>query len=214
MAKQERDDKAKVRFVFLEIEGGSAALQETVRSFAATLARQPPARTALPAAANGAGPTQAKAPRMPAEVDITPAVPPPQGSLFIEEEQIETETPVAPSRPKAQRAIPRPQVVPLDLTSGPVTLEAYCAEKQPDSDYKRYLVIAAWLKDFRNIPSVTMNEIFTCYRHLKWPVPPDPAQPLRDLKRKHNLFDKVEGKGAYAINHLGENDVAKMGASA
>jgi hypothetical protein len=58
---------------------------------------------------------------------------------------------------------------------------------------------------------VTMNEIFTCYRHMRWPIPADPTQPLRDLKRKQNLFNKAEGNGAYAINHLGTNEVAKMG---
>jgi hypothetical protein len=98
----------------------------------------------------------------------------------------------------------------LDLTSGDVPLEKYCESKNPDSDSKKYLVIAAWLKQQRGIAAVTADHVHTCYRHMGWHTPKDVLQPLRDMKRRNGWFNKGPERGEYAINHIGENEVAKM----
>jgi hypothetical protein len=72
----------------------------------------------------------------------------------------------------------------------------------PKSNHKRYLKIAAWLHDHRNIEAVTADHIYTCYRHLSWPIDIlDFAQPLRELK--HKQFFTTPERGKYAINQLG-----------
>ena len=87
-------------------------------------------------------------------------------------------------------------------------------QKKPDGDIKRYLVITYWLKKYRNIEEVTMDHAYTCYRHMGtgWQVPGDAAAPFRAMKGKHYGWMKAgSAKGAYVINHLGENEVGRMG---
>ncbi len=99
----------------------------------------------------------------------------------------------------------------MDLTTGSMPLEQFCQSKNPDSDNMKYLVIAFWLKKYRKITAITADHIHTCYRHIGWNTPRRPIQPLRDLKSRQQWMSKSEGVGEYAINHIGENEVSKMG---
>jgi|ERR1043166_700681 hypothetical protein len=111
------------------------------------------------------------------------------------------------------RSVKAPEVVEIDLTTGSMPLEEFCRQKgvrDDDPDSKRYIVVMVWLKEQRGIAAANPNHIYTCYRHMNWHTPRDPAQPLRDMKRKNGWINKAEGKGNYSINHLGENEVRKM----
>jgi hypothetical protein len=48
---------------------------------------------------------------------------------------------------------------------------------------------------------------------MGWFTPKDAPQPMRDLKRR-GWFSKGTGRGEYTINHVGMNEVLKMGAAA
>jgi hypothetical protein len=91
-------------------------------------------------------------------------------------------TPAAPKKKTARRVAPKPQVVnDLDTTSEP----ALSSLVDPKSNHRRYLMVAAWLHDHRQLPIITADHIYTCYRHLGWPTDIlDFAQPLRELKHK------------------------------
>ena len=91
---------------------------------------------------------------------------------LVEEAALEEEieaidvTPVAPKAKAPRKPASKPSVIPIDITSEP----PLSSLGDPKSNHKRYLKIAAWLHDHRGIEAVTANHIYTCYRHLGWPI--------------------------------------------
>ncbi|GAA0767975.1 hypothetical protein [Brevundimonas olei] len=121
------------------------------------------------------------------------------------------ETSPAPKSPRASK--PRkpttPEVIDLDLTSD-VSLASFADEHSSTSEPERYLVIAAWLKEHRDTPTVTTAHIYTCYRSLGWSVAiEDFGWPLRQLKK--DKYMASVSRGEFAINHLGIARVNKLG---
>jgi uncharacterized protein YjhX (UPF0386 family) len=112
---------------------------------------------------------------------------------------------------RAPRKIKPPEVMELDLTSEPAFAQ-FAGEKKPSTHLTRFLTVAAWFKEHRQVDAVTMNHVYTCYRHMKWPSDlQDFSQPLRDLKRQQLVGSKE--RGHYAINHLGLQQVEDLGKS-
>ncbi len=201
-----KEDKAKVKMtvIHFETESDNLTLQENIRAISHTLTRAPTSshRVILPATQLTSGNSSAEVVQEIEEQDA------------VEEDGLVS--PIASQAAKrkgAARQYPTPQAVDLDLTSGDMPLKKFFEEKSPDGDIKRYLAIAYWLRKYRNIEEVTMHHAYTCYRHMGtgWQVPPDAAAPLRAMKRKQYGWMRAGStKGAYAINHLGENEVEKM----
>jgi hypothetical protein len=107
-------------------------------------------------------------------------------------------TPAAPKKKAQRRVAAKPQPIEIDVDSDP-PLSSLGTFK---SNHKRYLAIAAWLHDHRNIEVIDERHIYTCYRLLGWPTDiADFAQPLRELKHKQ-YFESPE-TGKYAINQIG-----------
>jgi hypothetical protein len=107
-------------------------------------------------------------------------------------------TPAAPKKKAQRRVAPKPNIIPIDTDSEP-PLSSLGSFK---SNHKGYLAIAAWMHDHRNTPVVTQDEIYSCYRLLRWPTDIlDFAQPLRELK--HKQYFATPERGKYAINQVG-----------
>jgi hypothetical protein len=116
---------------------------------------------------------------------------------------------VTPPRPAVPRKFRTPKVIDVDLVSNP-SFESYAKEKNPISDLKKFLVVAAWFQEHRKLDLITVDHVYTCYRKVAWSTDiGDFSQPLRELKRRQ-LLDK-ESKGNYSINHLGLSEVDKLG---
>lgn len=202
MAKEDKG-KVKLTVIHFETESDNATLQENIRAISHTLTRAlTSTQRAIPTAAqliSGNGSTEAGQ-----EIDEQEAV----------EDELAPQITGSPAKKKsAARQYPTPQAIDLDLTSGDMPLQKFLEEKEPDGDIKRYLAIAYWLRKYRNLEDVTMHHAYTCYRHMGtgWQVPADAAAPLRAMKRKQYGWMKAGAiKGAYTINHLGENVVQKM----
>jgi hypothetical protein len=207
MARGHREDqgRVKVRIVEFELEGSNASIQESLRSLSSSLrttkgetvisippTRSVPAALEQPSSANGG---------FSDPIDTLLVQPAPENGRPKQN---------ADSKPRS-KIVRSPGVLELDLAAGPVPLEQFCHSKSPDSDPAKYLVIVFWLKKYLNLPSVTVDHIHTCYRHMGWNTPRIPVQPLRDLKSRRQWLNKGEGVGEYAINHIGENVVSKMG---
>jgi hypothetical protein len=113
------------------------------------------------------------------------------------------------SKPRAPRRISSPKVLSdIDLNSGDVPFEKFANEKGPKATLSRYLLVAYWFKKYRNLDEVTSNHVFTCYKKMSWGTDiRDFAQALRDNARQGRGEMK---KGAFAINHIGEDVVEKM----
>jgi hypothetical protein len=125
------------------------------------------------------------------------------------DDEVDAETPPVRSKPKGPRkAAATPNVLEIGLTTDP-SLASYAQKTNPKSHAKRFLVVAAWFKEHREIDAISVDHVYTCYRALKWPTNiNDFAQPLRDLKSGQFLTSPE--KGLYAINHLGIAEVEKL----
>ena len=197
---------ARIRLVILEAEAPDGdlsqitlAVQNALRSqdggsqsrrTITTIAHKSPAHNDIPNSADG---------------DLSEVV------EHAEDETAEGEAaPAAPRSSRTRRPPKTPNVIELDLTS-PVSFENFAREKNPPSDQKKFLVVAAWFKLHRQIDAITADHVYTCYRAIKWPSNiPDFGQPLRDLKARQ-LMLPGEKKGSYAINHLGLSEVDQLG---
>lgn len=114
------------------------------------------------------------------------------------------------SKPKGPRKVAAtPEVLDgIDWNAEP-SLASFAKKANPESDRKRYLVIAYWFKQHRNVNNISPAHIYTAYRHLKWPSSiSDFGSALRSLKFEQ-LMTSPE-RGLYAINHLGLSEVDAM----
>ena len=111
---------------------------------------------------------------------------------------LDEEEAVAKAPRKARKVMGKsPDVVDLDLTG----FVDFANEKTPKSRAERYLVIATWLKEQRNISAITADHVFTCYKAAKWPTNiPDFTATLRTLKHQKLMSQNEAG---FIINHLG-----------
>ncbi len=192
--------KSKMTVMMFQLEGGDETLREGIRTISQAMG-------------NLLGPTRITAPKpaitVPAlEVTDSPAAEiQPEASV----DSISEETQEAPKRPGPGAAKPRsPKILTLDLKSAKISLKEFCDLKGVgDNDTRRYLAIAFWLKENLNITAVTMDHAYTCYRFLGWQTPADASSPLRAMKQK-GWFDKGTERGAYVLNHVGENAVIEM----
>ena len=193
----------RIRFIMLEADGDAADLHQIAQAISqavrpTTVIQQvaaPPAMPALPANAplrsNGADP------------DLHP-------SVEIVDESITTSPPAARKSPAKKRKLRTPEILAdLDLTSGTVPFVQYFNEKNPGNHSKRYLVIAAWLKEYRQLDAISIDHIYTCYRMVNLNVVDDVGSILRGCKDR-GWFNHTDQPGWYAINHVGLNQVNSM----
>jgi hypothetical protein len=110
---------------------------------------------------------------------------------------------------RTPRQYAKPKVLNIDLTNGrTVPFVSFAKEKGQTADTKRYLMIAAWYHDYAQIPSITADHVYTCYRAMGWTLEAsNPNQPFFDIQR--------QGWGTYKakkfeINHIGISQVQKM----
>ncbi|MGD9587975.1 MAG: hypothetical protein AB7Q37_07205 [Pyrinomonadaceae bacterium] len=199
-----KEDKGKVKMtvIHFETESDNATLQANIHAIAQTLARAlapPPQRSVTQQLTGGNGAVQGEAVR-----------PDDSDGETIDAEIIFASSGSKPSRQRSTPSSRSPIVLDLDLTSGETSLQAFYDLKKPDTENKRYFVIAAWFKEHREIAEVTMDHIHTAYRFLKLNTPKDASHPLRNLKAQ-GWMKKGADKGGYAVNHIGENEVNDMG---
>jgi hypothetical protein len=191
--------KSKMTVMMFQLEGGDETLREGIRTISQAMGNVlNPTRLMLAKPAPTLTPPEAaEASDGQPELDLAP-----------ESGEEEARSSQRPSRPAKSRS---PIILTLDLKAGKVPLTTFCETKGVgDNDNRRYLAIAYWLKENLSIAAITMDHVHTCYRFLGWQTPADASSPLRRMKNS-GWFDKGTEKGAYAINHVGENEVMRMG---
>lgn len=205
MKNRDQNDKGSVQFTYVSfsVEGGSTAIQDGLRQIATALAARngaPAGRAALPAT------TRADShKRDGTEAQVPLALDPP---AVVEAAEVDV-TPAANDGEKKPRRYTAPSIINgLDLDGDP-SLEQFMAEKAPTNDNTRYLVAAVWFKQQKDV-AITAEHIFTVYKRLNLPSPPeDVGMPLRNLK-KDRLLDSGEKRGSYVVNDAGIAKVARM----
>jgi hypothetical protein len=192
--------RVKFRFLEFEIDGSDATLQESLKNIAAAISRSPSGTKLINSTSNKAQNEEAEA----------------EGGEDLNETHSENNfeaTPSAVEAPPRRRAVRSPKILAdLDLSKADVSLKDFCTEKNPTTDTQKYLVIAAWLKEQLKLQEVTTDHIHTCYRTMGWHTPKNALKPLQNMKDKNGWFSKGSATATYAINHVGENEVSKMGA--
>lgn len=126
----------------------------------------------------------------------------------IDLEPTEVAPAAKPPRAPRNRKPTTPDVLDVDLTSD-VSLDSFASEHPPSSEPERYLVIAAWFKEHRDVAAITTSHVYTAYRSLKWSLIEDFGWPLRSLKKEKYMSSPARGE--YVINHLGIDRVNKLG---
>jgi len=204
MAKNKSDSEPRsnrIRFIMLDADISDGNLSELTQAITQALrpnAAQPapkqitpvaqPAAIAPPPNGNGADPTA-------------------EAEYVGQEEQ----PPVAPARKQSTtRSYAKPNILKdVDPTAGPKSFSDYWTEKGSLTEtLKRYLLVAGWFHDFRDVAAISADHVFTCYRSMGWALDSkDPKQPFRDLQRQ----DRGQFKdGKFEINHIGLGVVQKM----
>ena len=84
-------------------------------------------------------------------------------------------------------------------------LKGYMAEKKPISHLERCLVFTLWLREQKNIPSVSQDEMWTLYLATHTKPPMNLVQIFRDGKSKRGFFDSAQDEpGRYLLTSVGE----------
>lgn len=201
-----RDSKGKVTFVMFQVEGDDETLQQGFRTMEHAFQRLGnPARVYAP--------------------------PPTAANLLPRGEKPEAAQPVADdAEPQTEPEYTDPEVIAgdghkvakprkytqpkflsdLELTAGQESFKDYAAKKGPKTNNHKYLVVARWLQLHKNIDTITIDHIFTCFQAMKWASQKEVSQPLR-LMTKNNSYFQKNGKG-WKLTHVGGDAADAIGA--
>lgn len=207
---QSSSGKVKFRIIEFEMEGGNDRIEQGLRAFAQSVARSDTAPR-ITSNIRGSAPGILEASQPQHVENATESQPNPE----VAESEEASEIP-SPQRPRRRPAPRAPKFLnTVDLTAADVQLAAYVAMKDPKDTQEKYIVISQWFKEFLGVEEFSVDHIYTAYKHLGWQaqLPPDPGQPLRDLRYKKSWLDQGSGKATYKLNWSGTNYVNKLGSS-
>ena len=200
--------RVKVRYMEIDVEGGSSAILEGLRTVTAAFAKDN-TRTV-----NGASqprvlaPTGQSKPLAPKNGELFADAAAPEATEFAAEPDESVASDTEGSKPKRKPSYPNCQLVEgLDLEQGTPNLRAFAEAKNPESDLERYMVCASWLKKERGIKSLTNNHVYHCFTALDWRVPKDVGSPFRKMKKKQFTQNAAS---EWELHSIGEQVVARL----
>lgn len=201
--KDGRGGKIKISVLQFELEGSDETLQEGLRTVSETLSRSfPQAQRVIKQLP--ASPRLALAGEEPTEEDYVDQV---------EEPEYEAPAPPAP-RSKSVRQYRRPESLDDIDPAADVSFRDFCADKDTSSDLMKYLVLASWYKEHRDIEEIGADHAYTIYKFMSWKVPKDMSQTFRTAKSQKAWFKSGSEKGTFIITHIGLDVVTQMGNTA
>jgi hypothetical protein len=202
----DQNGKVKFRIIEFELEGSHESLNESLKNLAAAFARPSAALPSRPLKSDLSRQLHSADSTLPMSDDDLVAV-----ENVEETTEHESQAVKRGSSPRKTKIAPVKILADIRLDDVSPTLKEFCAEKTPTTDISRYLVIAYWFKNFKEIPDLTPDHFYTAYRLLNWSAPRDPAQPIRDLRHnRRGKFSRGSTSGTSTINHIGENTVIEM----
>jgi len=212
---RDNGEKSKVVFIYLEAEGSTPAIQESLHQIATSLKTRNAAGSRVLPSGLPPGRDAARKPgsvprREESQLAFSELVPPEEDAV------VEPSTPEDPpsartgtSTRSQKRTYPQPKVVEgLEITSGNLPFKDFVQQKKPSGHHAKYLVIAFWLKDCRGMSNITVDHVYTCYRFMNWSTPPDMGDPFRKLKKKSFFISREDG--VFSLSNVGENKVNEM----
>ena len=104
-----------------------------------------------------------------------------------------------------KRKLKTPNVIEdIDFGGQPIPFREFMDDLRADEHNQRYLGIAQWFKDYRQVLEIGADHIYTCYKFLGLQVSKDVTAPFRSLKKMGGVA-RDESSGMYRITHIGEN---------
>lgn len=146
-------------------------------------------------------------------------------TLFPEEpvdaEVVEAHTEPAPAQPAPRQPARKSRlpkgIADLDFNSAAPTFRDFVAEKKPKDQFDWYLLVAYWMKKYKQIDEIGLPHVVTAKQYIgpdgDWgSLPEDAGQPFRDGRRaSHGIFEKGSRNGLSKITKTGEDRVDRMG---
>lgn len=186
---------SKIRFIMLEADLSEGDLSQVTQAIQNALRpAQAPTRIIQTSSARG----------LPAD---DPELIELEGGDELVEDQSETPKPRA-ARTSKPRVAKTPKILDdLDLKSDP-SLEDFVSAFDLKTDVDRYLVIALWFRDARDIPAITVEHVYTCFRSLGWSTAStDFSKPLRNLRDEQSM--KGGSKDGFTLTLIGAGKIEK-----
>lgn len=174
-----KEDKARVRIFFSEIEGGNETIQDGLRSFAAALQKtfQPViVRVIAGRLKDGDLPALENLQERVAEVISSDAVP------------SEIETAKAKSERSGTRSTkkqPRYTSVDIDFRpAGKESLKDFFTEKDPTKQQEKLIVVLYYLEKILKIERVSVSHVYAALKAIEERAPTDLAQTFRTISAR------------------------------
>jgi hypothetical protein len=101
---------------------------------------------------------------------------------------------------------PSPTIV-RDLNlkpKGKTSFDQLVAQKTPKSNQHKCVVAVYYLKHEINVPSITIDHIYTCFKHMQWRVPSSLANTLAYVASVHGWLD-TRNMADVKMTTIGEN---------
>ena len=108
----------------------------------------------------------------------------------------------------AHRSVTQPKMLATLLTSKEEidSLRDYFNQKKPVTQVEIFAVLTLWLKNNKDMPAASIDEMWTLYKVLGLRQPKNLIQTFRDGKSKKSYFESAEN-GRYFITSFGETFV-------
>jgi hypothetical protein len=142
-------------------------------------------------------------------IDAEPEDKPDDGAAELEDAGQETLG--TPKQKKTQAAPKYTFMNDFNLTpAGVPSLTEYCAQKNPQTEYDRFLVASAWIQTHGGVDPFTGGHLFTAFRAMEWKTQVDMTQPLRIMKSKKSYYDNPS-TGKWKLTAIGLTTAENVG---
>lgn len=203
--------RVKVRYMEIDVEGGSSAILEGLRTVTAAFGKDGVRTVNAAAQARVISQSAQPKPLAPKNGELfEPLAAPDSEAAEVEESMLapEDEERVGAIKPRTRRSYPNCELIAdLSVETGSPNLHDFAQTKKPEGNNEKYMVCASWLNKALNIKSLTANHFYTCFTALGWKVPKDAAQPLRNMKKKQFMQN---ASGEWELHSNGEQVVARL----
>jgi hypothetical protein len=109
------------------------------------------------------------------------------------------------SRAKTNSGVSPAIVRDLNLKpKGGESFDKFAAQKKPDSNQHKCVVAVYYLRHKLDLPSITVDHVYTCFKHMQWRVPSSLSNTLAYVASVHGWLD-TRNMADIGMTAIGEN---------
>jgi hypothetical protein len=84
------------------------------------------------------------------------------------------------------------------------SFDKFAAQKKPNSNVHKCVVAVYYLRHELDLPSATVDHVYTCFKHMQWRVPSSLANTMAYVSSVHGWLD-TRNMGDIKLTTIGEN---------